>query len=72
MKHLKNTKHLNYKKQQKSDQEIQTKLDNCFNDPREKNKYDLYQLLMKKNTVIKIINKSSLHAPRFIDVEDLK
>ncbi|MGI3136183.1 MAG: hypothetical protein ACN23H_01205 [Candidatus Phytoplasma vitis] len=42
------------------------------NNKSEKNKYDLYESLMKKTTVIKLINKSSLHAPRFIDVEDLK
>jgi hypothetical protein len=59
------------KQQQKLEQEIQKKLDDCFNNPNEKNKTDLFLLLIKKNSVKSIINKKSTHAPRFIERQDL-
>jgi hypothetical protein len=51
------------KQQQKLEQETQKSLDNCFNNPNEKNKMDLFLLLIKNNGVKSIINKKSIHAP---------
>ncbi len=59
------------KQKQKLEQETQKSLDNCFNNPNEKNKMDLFLLLIKNNGVKSIINKKSIHAPRFIEHQDL-